>query len=194
MATGRGIRKLLIPLSLSVIAVVGLTVQTNARPPGIPSATAARTQLNELTVSPDGSMTGYSRDNFPTWIAIEGNCDTPRRSPTTRRRRNHGRHQLPANSGPLGQPVQRHHDHGVVQGPDRPHSPRGRRMAHRRLVLDHRPTPGLRERPDRPQLLAVDASDNESKGDRFPDEWMPPSTAFRCAYAEMYTHVNSSST
>ena len=28
-----------------------------------------------------------------------------------------------------------------------------------------------------PQLLAVDASDNESKGDRSPDQWMPPSQA-----------------
>ena len=76
MVTGRGIRRILIPLLLSIIALVGLTVAANALPPGIPSASAALTQLNKLTVAPDGSMTGYSRDEFPTWINIEGTCDT----------------------------------------------------------------------------------------------------------------------
>lgn len=117
--TGRDIRRILIPLLLSILALVGLTVAANAPPPGIPSASAALTQLNKLTVAPDGSMTGYSRDKFPTWINIEGNCDTD------------------------------------------------------------------------PQLLAVDASDNESKGDRSPDQWMPPSQAFWCTYSEMYTHIKS---
>lgn len=40
-----------------------------------------------------------------------------------------------------------------------------------------------------PQLLAVDASDNESKGDRGPDAWKPPLQSFWCTYAKMYTHV-----
>lgn len=37
---------------------------------------------------------------------------------------------------------------------------------------------------DDPELMAVSASANRSKGDRGPDEWMPPWPQGRCAYLE----------
>jgi hypothetical protein len=37
-----------------------------------------------------------------------------------------------------------------------------------------------------PQLIAVSASSNESKGDRDPSEWKPPNQGERCFYARYY--------
>lgn len=39
----------------------------------IPDEQTAAGELDQLTVAPDGSMDGYSRDEFPHWITIEGN-------------------------------------------------------------------------------------------------------------------------
>jgi hypothetical protein len=43
----------------------------------------------------------------------------------------------------------------------------------------------------RPQLWAVTASVNESKGDRSPDQWKPPLISFYCTYAESWIEVKS---
>lgn len=45
-------------------------------PPNIPSAPSATTLLTNLVVAPQGPQTGYSRDLFPHWITISGQCDT----------------------------------------------------------------------------------------------------------------------
>ena len=71
---------------MALSAVVGITVATVAfassavaYPPSPPDAATSRTHLGTLTVSAPGSMTGYSRDKFPHWIAqpsYGANCDT----------------------------------------------------------------------------------------------------------------------
>lgn len=43
----------------------------------------------------------------------------------------------------------------------------------------------------RPQLWAVSASANRSKGDRSPDQWKPPLTTFYCTYAKSWIDVKS---
>ena len=45
-------------------------------PPGIPTASTAKSELASLTVAAQGSQDGYSRDLFPHWIIISGKCDT----------------------------------------------------------------------------------------------------------------------
>jgi hypothetical protein len=45
-------------------------------PTGVPTTSAALTELAALTVAAQGSQDGYSRDLFPHWITISGNCDT----------------------------------------------------------------------------------------------------------------------
>src|SRR5215217_4788741 len=56
--------------------------QTTAAASGSSDASAsvdsatARIQLGELTVKPSGPMAGYSRDRFPHWAKVEGECDT----------------------------------------------------------------------------------------------------------------------
>jgi len=41
-------------------------------------------------------------------------------------------------------------------------------------------------------LIAVDDGTNSSKGDKSPDQWMPPSPMFRCTYAVMWISVKAS--
>lgn len=43
----------------------------------------------------------------------------------------------------------------------------------------------------RPQLWAVSAKSNRSKGDRSPDSWKPPMTNFHCTYAKAWVQVKS---
>ncbi|MFD4911505.1 hypothetical protein [Kitasatospora purpeofusca] len=43
----------------------------------------------------------------------------------------------------------------------------------------------------RPQLLAVSAASNRSKGDQTADQWKPPSRSAWCNYAEALTDVKS---
>lgn len=40
-------------------------------------------------------------------------------------------------------------------------------------------------------LLAVQGKANQQKGDHTPDTWMPPNTAFHCAYARIYVTVKT---
>ena len=44
---------------------------------------------------------------------------------------------------------------------------------------------------DPKHLIAVSASANRSKGDRGPDEWLPPNPAFRCQYIKDWSSVKS---
>ncbi|MEV6670752.1 HNH endonuclease family protein [Streptomyces sp. NPDC051162] len=45
--------------------------------------------------------------------------------------------------------------------------------------------------PNTPQLIAVSASSNRSKGDRRPDQWMPPEPGAQCPYSEAWVAVKS---
>ncbi|KAL2155754.1 hypothetical protein VTH82DRAFT_496 [Thermothelomyces myriococcoides] len=45
-------------------------------PPGIPSASTAKSQLASLTVKASYDDGNYSRDKFPTWETISGTCNT----------------------------------------------------------------------------------------------------------------------
>lgn len=44
---------------------------------------------------------------------------------------------------------------------------------------------------DGPELIAVTDDVNQSKGDRSPDQWMPPAAGYWCTYASMWIHVKS---
>jgi hypothetical protein len=189
MFTRRGILRALVPLLLSAAVVAGFSVPASALPPGIPSTSAATTELGELTVAANGSMDGYSRDEFPTWISIEGNCDT--REEVLKRDGDDvtvgndcyptdGSWTSPYNGAVITDPSKVQIDHIVPLG-DAWESGASSWTTDQRQAFAN-------DLSD-PQLLAVDASDNESKGDRSPDEWKPPSQAFWCTYAEMYTNI-----
>ena len=45
---------------------------------------------------------------------------------------------------------------------------------------------------DHPEtLIAVDDGSNSSKGDRSPDQWLPPNSSFHCTYAIEWVSVKS---
>jgi hypothetical protein len=60
----------------SLVAIVSAAPAPMPTPPGIPSASAAKTQLASLTVSSQVDDGKYDRDLFPTWDTIEGTCNT----------------------------------------------------------------------------------------------------------------------
>lgn len=60
-------------LALQPCLIAGLPAPEPApSPPGIPSASTARSELASLTVAPQGSQDGYSRAKFPHWIKQSG--------------------------------------------------------------------------------------------------------------------------
>jgi hypothetical protein len=64
-----------IVLALTAASLVAAQ-RASATPLGVPSTTTAQSELNALIVSPEGSMSGYSRDLFPHWITVTGTCST----------------------------------------------------------------------------------------------------------------------
>ncbi|MGW4212838.1 HNH endonuclease family protein [Lentzea sp. NPDC004789] len=40
-------------------------------------------------------------------------------------------------------------------------------------------------------LVAVSGKENQSKGDKTPDEWMPPNAAYACSYGRIYVTVKA---
>lgn len=58
---------------------VSLAPSASATPPAIPSKATAQSELNALTVAAEGSLSGYSRDEFPHWITISGSATPARR-------------------------------------------------------------------------------------------------------------------
>jgi len=57
----------------AAVATVGAVPMPT--PPGIPTASAAQSQLAALTVRTTDA-TGYDRDLFNHWITISGTCNT----------------------------------------------------------------------------------------------------------------------
>ncbi|KAL2752028.1 hypothetical protein ACRALDRAFT_2114022, partial [Sodiomyces alcalophilus JCM 7366] len=159
--------------------------------PGIPSVSTARSQLNALTVGSPGSMSGYSRDLFRHWINVQGNCDARemvlRRDGTGVNVNN----ACQPTSGSWysqydGQTVTSSSsvdiDHMVplanawISGASSWSASRREAFANDLSI---------------PQLWAVSATSNRSKGDRSPDQWAPPRSAFRCTYARSWIRVKS---
>ncbi|MFF9838533.1 DUF1524 domain-containing protein [Streptomyces sp. NPDC013740] len=159
--------------------------------PGLPTAAQARTQLAALKVKRRGSMTGYSRDRFPHWAEQGDSCNT--REAVLERD---------------GTGVRRDAECRAVAG--RWTSVYDGRTFTRASGLDVDHTVPLAEAwrsgantwtqekrrafandLAHPQLIAVSAVSNRSKGDQGPDEWQPPSRAYWCTYARSWTSVKS---
>ncbi|KOU59489.1 hypothetical protein ADK55_10570 [Streptomyces sp. WM4235] len=149
----------------------------------------ARTELAALTVEAPHSMAGYSRAKFPHWAQQGERCDT--------------REVVPARDG---QDILRDDEGRAVSGTW--FSPYDDKVltAASQIDIDHivplanawRSGADLWDTPKRksfasdlqgPQLLAVSAASNRSKGDQSPDQWSPPSRAYWCTYSRAWTHI-----
>ncbi|MFE5522426.1 HNH endonuclease family protein [Streptomyces virginiae] len=159
--------------------------------PGMVSTAVARTQLAALRVAPVGTMAGYSRDKFTHWAQQGNKCDTREvvleRDGTDVTRDT----ECKAVSGTwkslydgvvVTEAGKMDIDHMVPLAEGWRSGAAGWDSARRKAFandLTH------------PQLLAVTAASNRSKGDQSPDLWQPPDKASWCQYGRAWTTVKS---
>lgn len=175
-------------IGLLVVAATGFgtTPSAQAEPPNIPSEQAARSQLAELRVAPAGSMDGYSREQFPHWSTVAGECDTreavlARDGSQVRRDSDcdatSGSWYSPYDGATWPQSSDVDIDHIVPLA-----------EAWRSGADDW--TESRREAfandLDNSQLIAVTDNVNQAKGDEPPDAWKPPLDSYWCTYARTW--------
>ncbi|WP_223291038.1 HNH endonuclease family protein [Streptomyces avicenniae] len=156
--------------------------------PGLPDPAAARDLLAGLTVADAGSMSGYSRDRFPHWATRDG-C-TVRQLVLARDgddvtadddcRPTAGTWTSAYDGETFTEAGDLDIDHVVPLA-------NAWRSGADAWTDDEREA--FANDLDGPQLLAVSASSNRSKGDQGPEEWLPPAEAFHCVYASAWTAV-----
>jgi hypothetical protein len=182
MSTKHALRTLLLVIAL----LLGLVGVANATPPGIPTATTARTELTSLRVAADGTMTGYSRSLFPHWHTVSGSCDT--REEVLKRDGTNvvtssscsatsGRWFSPYDGATWTAASDVDIDHVVPLADAWRTGARLWTTAKREQFANDLSSP---------QLIAVTDNVNQAKGDQSPDTWKPPLTSYWCTYARMW--------
>ncbi|GAA2475532.1 MULTISPECIES: HNH endonuclease family protein [Actinomycetes] len=152
------------------------------------AGSTARSYLSQLTVAAE-DRTGYSRDKFPTWITIEGTCNT--REYIIKRDGTNvvTNSACTATSGSWYSPydgatwtsasdVDIDHLVPLAEAWD---SGASKWTTAQRQAFANDVT--------RPQLLAVTDNVNQSKGDQDPATWIPSRTAYDCTYVRAWVQV-----
>lgn len=187
-------RRLLLSAFLAVaLAAAALLLApppaAQAFPPDVPSKSQVQAELDSLTVAAEGSMTGYSREQFPHWTTTSGTCNT--RETVLRR---DGRNvTVDGACYPTSGSWYSYYD-GIT------------RYSASQISIDHvvalaeawrsgasswttsRRTAFANDLTG-PQLIAVTTEVNSSKGDRDPASWRPPRTSSHCGYAKFWIHT-----
>ncbi|KAF8470719.1 hypothetical protein BDZ91DRAFT_654343 [Kalaharituber pfeilii] len=183
--------------TVSIIAAVAAAVAEAApapapfampTPPGIPTTSAAISQLAALTVR-TSDPSGYSRDLFPHWITISGACNT-RETVLMRDGTNvvtdskcaatSGKWYSPYDGATWTLASDLDIDH-VIPLADAWKSGANTWTTAKRQQFANDLT--------NPQLIAVTDNVNQAKGDKSPDAWKPPLTSYHCTYAKMWVRV-----
>jgi hypothetical protein len=185
----RKIATLLASAALALAGVVVLSSSASATPPNIPSEDTARYELYNLTVAPDGSSSGYSRDKFPHWSTVSGACNT-RETVLKRDGTNvvtdsscaavSGSWYSPYDGATWSAASDVDIDHVVPLSNAWRTGASSWSTAQREAFANDR---------SYPQLIAVTDNVNQSKGDQSPATWKPSRTAYWCTYAKMWIHV-----
>jgi hypothetical protein len=170
-----------------VLASAGCVVTDGQ--PAPPTASAAATQLDELTVASPHAMTGYSRERFPHWRKLDSNCDT--RDVVLKRDGTDVRVSRACNVT-AGRWLSAY-DGKTVTDPDLVDVDHTVPLANAwRSGADTWTEP---QRTDfandlsRPQLLAVSRASNRAKGDQDPSTWKPPNHDYWCDYSRRWIAV-----
>jgi len=189
MPTRRAVRHSFTILAATAVLSGTLVSVAEATPPGIPSATTAKSELASLAVKADGSQTGYSRDKFPHWINQSGSCDTREEvlkrdgtgvtvdsscQPTA------GRWYSVYDSTWVNDSSDVDIDHIVPLSEAWKSGASAWTTAKRQEFANNLTIS---------QLIAVTASSNRSKGDKDPSAWKPPNTSVHCIYAREWIWV-----
>ncbi|MBT2404275.1 HNH endonuclease [Streptomyces sp. ISL-87] len=152
----------------------------------------ARTQLAGLKVAKVGTMAGYSRDKFTHWAEQGDKCDTREvvleRDGTGVTRDSEcravsGSWKSLYDGAALKDAGKLDIDHMVPLAEAWRSGAAGWDAARRKAFANDL---------TRPQLLAVSASSNRSKGDQSPDLWQPTDKTSWCQYGRAWTTVKSS--
>jgi hypothetical protein len=153
--------------------------------PGLPGPADGRAQLAELTIAGERPMTGYSREEFPHWLSVDG-CTTRQRvllrdgtdvvtddgcQPQS------GEWFSPFDNETVTSASDIDIDHIV------PLASAWRSGAD---SWDEETRRAFANDLDRPQLIAVTAGSNRSKGDQSPADWQPVEE-YWCVYGLAWT-------
>ncbi|MDX3057171.1 HNH endonuclease family protein [Streptomyces sp. NE06-03E] len=177
--------------SAALAATTGLLTAPTAQAamPTPVAASTARTYLSQLTVSAEGSSSGYSRDKFPHWITQSGACNTRE---VVLKRDGTGVVQDSSCAATSGSWYSEYDgatwtaaadldiDHMVPLAEAWRSGASGWTTAQRQSFANDL---------TRPQLIAVTDNVNQSKSDQDPGEWLPSRAAYRCTYARAWVHV-----
>ncbi|MGX6603917.1 HNH endonuclease family protein [Micromonosporaceae bacterium Da 78-11] len=189
-------------LSLASAALILLTAAgCEVQPGGSPTATptgdtapdsaAAKDQLDKLVVvQKTGTMAGYKREKFPHWRSTGENCDvrdTVLKRDGTKVKLSGcnvvaGTWKSVYDDKTLDSPTLVDIDHVVPLA-------NAWRSGAAAWTTDQRGD--FANDLDEPQLVAVSAGSNRSKGDQDPSTWKPPATDNWCEYATDWIVVKS---
>ncbi|BFU45211.1 HNH endonuclease family protein [Krasilnikovia sp. MM14-A1004] len=175
--------------ALTLAVTIGGASAADATPSGIPSTATARAELDALTVAPQGSTSGYSRDLFPHWITISGSCNT--RETVLKRDGTSvvtdsscaavsGSWYSPYDGATWYAASDVDIDH-LVPLAEAWRSGANAWTTSRRQSFANDLT--------HPELIAVTDNVNQAKGDQDPSTWQPSVYSYRCTYARMWIAV-----
>ncbi|AXG77610.1 HNH endonuclease family protein [Streptomyces paludis] len=180
---------LLLTAALALVATLVTAPAAVAAMPTPVSAATARTYLGTLTVAAEGSTSGYSRDLFPHWITQSGTCNTRE---VVLKRDGTNVVQDAACAAVSGNWYSEYDgattttsssfdiDHMVPLAEAWRSGASSWTTAQRQAFANDL---------TRPQLIAVSASSNRSKGDSDPAKWLPTRTAYQCTYVRAWVQV-----
>ncbi|MFJ8582537.1 HNH endonuclease family protein [Micromonospora sp. NPDC093277] len=177
-------------LSAATALVVGLAEPASAAvPPGIPTKATAQSQLNSLTVRAEGASSAYDRALFPHWVAVEGTCDA--REYVLK----YDGSNVTVDSTCKATAGSWYSEYDGVTTTDASSFDIDHMVPLAEAWNSGADTWTTAKRRDfandvsSPQLWAVSASSNRSKGDKDPAKWMPPRTAIHCSYVKSWINV-----
>jgi hypothetical protein len=173
---------------LAMTALLAGSGTASAALPTPIAASTARSYLSGMTATAETHASTYDRDLFPTWITISGTCDT--REYVIKRdgssvvtdsscKATSGSWTSAYDGVKTTDPSTFDIDHLV---------PLAEAWASGAWAWTTAQRQSFANDVTRPQLIAVSASSNRSKGDDDPAEWLPQSS-FQCTYARAWVQV-----
>jgi hypothetical protein len=181
--------------ALLLLPLTGCEVATGALPGASSSAPAtnshgAAPSLAKLTVAKAGSMSGYSRAKFPTWRKTGTNCDT--RDSVLKR---DGTNVKTSGCNVVAGTWKSIYDDALLNSPTKVDIDHLVPLANAWRSGAAAWTTAKREDFANdlkdPQLVAVSASSNRSKGDQDPSTWKPKDKTEWCKYATNWVTVKT---
>ncbi|WIM96281.1 HNH endonuclease family protein [Actinoplanes oblitus] len=168
----------------------GATTKPATKPAPKPSGNASALLTKLTVVTKTGTMAGYSREKFPHWDSTGKNCDT--RDSVLER---DGTKVKTSGCNVVAGTWKSFYDGALLNSPTKVDIDHTVPLANAWRSGANKWTTAQREAfandLDRPQLLAVSATSNRSKGDQDPSTWKPPAKDAWCAYAEDWITVKS---